>query len=130
MDDRRRPGLRTAVTPSADPSDRPQQITSPDQRPERPGRTLVTTDHAVIRSWAERRGAAPATMPGSVFDGALGALRFDFPGYGGAVLQPVDWEEWFATFDARQLNFLYQEQRPDGSPSNFNRLEHPQPGRW
>ncbi|MEV0360854.1 hypothetical protein AB0H71_32830 [Nocardia sp. NPDC050697] len=127
MDDRRLPGIRTAA-PVRSPADRPQQITSPEQRPERPGRTMVTTDHRVIRSWAERRGARPATMPGSVLDGALGVLRFDFPGYGGAVLQCVGWEEWFATFDARRLHFLFQEQRPDGSTSNFNRLEHPVPG--
>lgn len=64
-------------------------------------------------------------MPGSEYNGHLGVLRFDFPGYGGAVLRPVDWEEWFATFDERRLEFRYQDQRADGSRSNFNRLESP-----
>ncbi|WP_228000011.1 hypothetical protein [Nocardia australiensis] len=99
-----------------------QEIFSLDERPER-GRTLITTNHDVIRQWAEKRGAKPATTPGSEYNGVLGVLRFDFPGYGGAVLQPVDWDEWFATFDAQGLKFLYQEQWADGTPSNFNRLE-------
>ncbi|MBH0780404.1 hypothetical protein IT779_29445 [Nocardia sp. NEAU-351] len=87
--------------------------------------THVTRDHEVIRRWAEQRGARPATMPGSEYDGRLEVLRFDFPGYGGAVLRPVDWEEWFATFDERGLEFRYQDNRADGSRSNFNRLESP-----
>ncbi|MET8654580.1 hypothetical protein [Nocardia aurea] len=101
--------------------DRPRYV----QRPPRTVPTLVTRDHEVIRRWAEQRGARPATMPGSEYNGHLGVLRFDFPGYGGAVLRPVDWEEWFATFDERRLEFRYQDQRADGSRSNFNRLESP-----
>ncbi|MEV0297414.1 hypothetical protein [Nocardia sp. NPDC050710] len=89
------------------------------------GRTHVTRNHDVIRRWAEQRGARPATMPGSEYNGHLSVLRFDFPGYGGAVLRPVDWDEWFATFDAGRLEFRYQEQGPDGRRSNFNRLERP-----
>ncbi|WP_433575058.1 hypothetical protein [Nocardia brasiliensis] len=86
-------------------------------------RTRVTRDHDTIRQWAERRGATPATMPGIAYGGPMGSLRLDFPGYGGAVLRPVDWDEWFATFEERHLHFRYQEQLPDGTPSNFNRLE-------
>lgn len=131
MDDQRRPGTRTAYAgPDHSRSlKQAQEITSPAQRPDRLGRTLITRDHDVIRRWAEKRGARPATMPGSEYDGHLGALRLDFPGYGGAVLRPVEWDEWFATFDARQLAFLYQEQSADGGPSNFNRLEHMQRSR-
>ncbi|WP_067842929.1 hypothetical protein [Nocardia lijiangensis] len=125
MDDQRRPATRT---PHAGPGhsrslQQAQEITSPTQRPDRAGRTLVTRNHEVIRRWAEERGARPATMPGSEYNGRLNVLRFDFPGYGGAVLRPVGWDEWFETFDDRRFRFLYQEQRADGSPSNFNRLE-------
>ncbi|MGW4367116.1 hypothetical protein ACWEKT_15865 [Nocardia takedensis] len=95
------------------------------ERSPRAVRTHVTRDHAVIRRWAEQRGARPATMPGSEYGGELSVLRFDFPGYGGAVLRPVDWEQWFAAFDARRLEFRYQDDRADGSRSNFNRLESP-----
>ncbi|MEU8895559.1 hypothetical protein [Nocardia sp. NPDC048505] len=92
---------------------------------ERADGTMVTRNHEVIRRWAEQRGARPATTPFSETNGRLGNLRFDFPGYGGAILQPVEWERWFDTFDARHFRFLYQDRRPDGSRSNFNRLETP-----
>ncbi|MFI9503938.1 hypothetical protein [Nocardia sp. NPDC052566] len=94
--------------------------------PHRTGRTLVTTNHDVIRRWAEQRGAHPATMPGSRYKGRMGVLRFDFPGYGGAVLQPVDWDEWLSTFDDRQLRFRYQ----DGGRTNFFRLERAARDDW
>lgn len=83
----------------------------------------VTRDHDVIRRWAEQRGARPATMPGSIHNGRMGVLRLDFPGYGGAVLQPVAWDDWLATFDARGLAFRFQERRRDGRRSNVFRLE-------
>ncbi len=92
---------------------------------DRAGQTLVTRDHDVIRQWAERRGAEPATVEGTEHGDHLGVLRFDFPGYGGQSLRKVSWEEWFGTFDARGLNFLYQEHKSDGSDSNFFRLESP-----
>ncbi len=102
-----------------------QQVSSPDEHEERPGRSLVTTDHEVIRRWAEARGAKPATVPGTEHGDHLGVLRFDFPGYGGQDLREVSWEEWFATFDERRLNFIYQEHRTGGSESNFFRLDNP-----
>jgi hypothetical protein len=102
-----------------------QEISSPKDEPERAGRSLVTRSHDVIREWAEHRGAKPATVPGTEHGDHLGVLRFDFPGYGGDGLRHVEWDEWFDTFDTRGLNFLYQEQRSDGSTSNFFRLENP-----
>ena len=102
-----------------------QEIVSPDDDPERPGRSLVTTNHDVIREWAESRKAVPSTVEGTEHDDHLGVLRFDFPGYGGDRLREVSWAEWFDTFDKRRLNFIYQEERSDGSPSNFFRLESP-----
>src|SRR3954464_11911083 len=42
-----------------------QEITSPEEDPERPGRSLATTNHEVIRSWAEARDAVPATVEGT-----------------------------------------------------------------
>ncbi|QFZ19490.1 hypothetical protein [Saccharothrix syringae] len=102
-----------------------QEVRSTDDEPERPGRSLVTTNHDVIRQWAEARDATPATVPGTEHGDHLGVLRFDFPGHGGDGLRHVDWDEWFATFDERRLNFIYQEQRSDGSPSTFFQLESP-----
>ncbi|RJL30086.1 Rho termination factor N-terminal domain-containing protein [Bailinhaonella thermotolerans] len=103
-----------------------QEIRSPGQEPDRPGRSLVTTSHEVIKQWAEERGATPATVEGTSHDDHLGVLRFDFPGYGGGGrLRHVSWDEWFHTFDERGLNFIYQETKTDGTQSNFFRLEHP-----
>ncbi|MEV5829674.1 hypothetical protein AB0L25_29320 [Spirillospora sp. NPDC052242] len=102
-----------------------QQVTSADEHEERPGKSLVTTDHEVIRRWAEERGAEPSTVPGSEYEGRPGRLRFDFPGYGGENLEHISWDDWFRTFDERELNFIYQEHKKDGAQSNFFRLENP-----
>jgi Rho termination factor, N-terminal domain len=101
-----------------------QEITSPDDEPEREGRSLATTSHEVIREWAQARDAVPATVEGTEHGDHLGVLRLDFGGDSDA-LRHVTWDEWFETFDARRLNFLYQENRKDGSQSNFFRLESP-----
>lgn len=102
-----------------------QRIGSTEEHEERPGRSLITTNHDVIRQWAEKRDARPATVPGTEHEGRPGVLRFDFPGYGGAELEEISWEEWFTTFDERKLNFIYQEHTKDGKESNFFRLENP-----
>lgn len=103
-----------------------QEMTSPADRPERPGRSLITTHHEVIRRWARERGARPATIEGTERGGRPGVLTFDFPGYrSGGRLKQVPWTDWFRTFDGRRLNFIYQEQRSDGRQSNFFRVENP-----
>ncbi|MEV0153012.1 hypothetical protein AB0H57_04630 [Micromonospora sp. NPDC050686] len=103
-----------------------QEITSIDDEPERPGRSLVTTDHDVIRRWAEARKGVPCTVDGSEHDGHAGVLRLDFPANGReGRLTEISWDEWFRAFDARRLNFIYQEERSDGRQSNFFRLESP-----
>jgi hypothetical protein len=101
-----------------------QEITSPDEEPEREGRSLATTSHEVIKQWAEERDATPATVEGTEHGDHLGVLRFDFGG-DTQRLRHVSWDEWFKTFDERQLNFIYQETRKDGTQSNFFRLENP-----
>jgi len=102
-----------------------KQISSVQEHEDRAGQTLVTRDHDVIRRWVEQRGAQPATVPGSEHEGRPGVLRFDFPGYGGDRLQHISWDEWFTSFDARNLRFIYQEHTKDGSDSNFFRLDSP-----
>lgn len=102
-----------------------QEIRSTDDRPERAGRSLVTTDHEVIRRWAKARKAVPATVEGTEHEGHLGVLRFDFPGYTGDRLTEVSWDDWFEAFDKRRLNFIYQERQSSGKRSNFFQLENP-----
>jgi hypothetical protein len=101
-----------------------QEVSSPDDDPERDGRSLATTHHDVIREWAQARDAVPATVEGTEHDDHLGVLRFDFGGDNDR-LRRVSWQEWFRTFDDRRLNFIYQENRSDGAQSNFFRLESP-----
>lgn len=101
-----------------------QEITSPEDEPEREGRSLVTTNHEVIKQWAEARNGVPATVPDTEHGNRLGVLRIDFGGDSDR-LQQVSWEEWFTSFDDRRLNFIYQEQRSDGTQSNFFQLENP-----
>jgi hypothetical protein len=101
-----------------------QEVTSPDDDPEREGRSLVTTSHEVIRQWAQERGGRPATVEGTEHGDLLGVLRLDF-GEPTDRLREVSWDEWFATFDERRLNFVHQEERSDGRTSTFFRLESP-----
>ena len=96
-----------------------QEITSPDDGPERPG--AVTRHHAPRGDQAVGRGPrrrTPATVPG---DRARRpprrpALRLRRPQREPATTSPGD--EWFATFDQRRLNFIYQEERTDGRRSH------------
>jgi hypothetical protein len=101
-----------------------QEVTSPEDEPEREGRSLATTHHEVIRQWAEERNGVPATVEGTEHGDHLGVLRIDFGG-DNDKLRHISWDEWFDTFDSRRLNFIYQEQRSDGQQSTFFRLENP-----
>jgi hypothetical protein len=100
-------------------------INSPNDHEDRPGQSLVTRNHDVIQSWAEERGAQPATVATTEQGHAPRVLRFDFPGYGGKKLKSISWDEWFEPFDERNLAFHFQEHKTDGSLSNFFRLDSP-----
>ena len=103
---------------------RAKWIHSPKEHEDHPGQTLATRNHEVIKQWAEHRKAKPATVPGTEKDDRLGVLRFDFPG-GTQELVEVEWDDWFATFDERELVFVYQEHMKAGNDSNFFRLDNP-----
>ncbi len=79
----------------------------------------------MIRQWAEARNAVPATVERTEHGDHLGVLRFDFAGES-QNLRHVDWDEWFATFDARRLNFIDQEERSDGNQSDLFQVENPE----
>src|SRR5829696_2563399 len=55
-----------------------QEVTSPDEEPERAGRSLATTHHEVIKQWAEEREGVPATVEGTEHGDHLGVLKLDF----------------------------------------------------
>lgn len=101
-------------------------VHSPDEHEDRPGQSLATRSHEVIRRWAEERGAVPATIEGTRHGDRAGVLRLNFPGYAsGEELEEIDWEEWFKTFDERNLVFLFQEHKRDGQQSNFFQFDSP-----
>ncbi|WP_431942640.1 hypothetical protein [Micromonospora marina] len=103
-----------------------QLITSLADRPERPGRSLVTRNHEVIQRWARARGAKPATIAGTERGDRPGVLTFNMPGYReSSRIREITWDDWFRTFDLRRLNLIYQEQLRDGRQSNFFRTENP-----
>lgn len=102
-----------------------QWISKTDEHEEHEGKSLVTRNHDVIKQWAEERGAKPATVPGTKHSDRIGVLRFNFPGGDEDRLEEVDWEEWFKTFDERDLVMLYQEHLKNGNQSNFFRFDSP-----
>lgn len=80
----------------------------------------ITTDHDVIKKWAEERGGKPATVKSTHGKNDAGLLRIDFPEFKNqALLEPISWEEFFQKFDEKKLSFLYQEQTRDGKISRF-----------
>jgi hypothetical protein len=83
-------------------------------------KSKTTTDHEVIRQWAEKRKGTPATVAETADDDGAGILRIDFPGYAGEqTLEPISWDEFFDKFDESELAFVYQEEIGDGDPSRF-----------
>ncbi len=91
-----------------------------------PGQTRHTREHDTIRNWAESRGGHPATVPGTEHGDGPGVLRLDFPNFKADNLRAVSWDEWFEMFDRRSLEFVYQEEKQDGTPSNFFQLVSPE----
>jgi hypothetical protein len=81
-------------------------------------RAIATRDHDVIREWAGRHHAEPATGietasgPATVHvsDGGT-VVRFNFPA--AARFRPITWEEWFELFDRLRLMFIYEEEVVD-----------------
>jgi hypothetical protein len=104
---------------------RAKWIHEPNEHEDRPGQSLATRSTDVIRAWAEERGGQPATVRTKKSDQPR-TLRLDFPGYGGARLERIDWDAWLGTFERRKLVFLFQEHKRDGSDSNFFRLDNPE----
>lgn len=86
-------------------------------------RARMTTDHDEIRRWAEERGGKPASVRGTGGVGDAGIIRIDFPGYSGeGSLEEISWDDWFETFEDRDLGLLVQDETEDGQKSNFNKL--------
>lgn len=88
------------------------------------GQNKVTTDHQVIRQWAEARGGRPVKVDGSIQARDSGGLRIDFvgTGQGNEALREISWNEFFAVFDAKKLAFVYQDNTEAGQISRFCKI--------
>ncbi|MCL5783989.1 MAG: hypothetical protein M1142_01375 [Patescibacteria group bacterium] len=90
------------------------------------GESKTTTNHEEIKKWVEQRGGRPAIVRGTEKTGeGIGLLRIDFQGDGEGPdpsLRPISWEEFFQTFDGKNLAFLYQDQTAEGKESRFFKL--------
>lgn len=84
----------------------------------------ITTEHTLIRRWAEARNAKPASVKGTGGK-SVGVLRLMFPGFGAGKsqsLREISWEDFFKKFDENELAFIYQDKTSSGVPSNFNKF--------
>jgi hypothetical protein len=93
----------------------PKHVPSVDveETPESAREVVFTRDHDVIRRWASKRQAEPATGEATtsgpatvnVNDGGAG-IRFNFPGSG--HFRPISWDEWLDNFDRHECAFVFE----------------------
>jgi hypothetical protein len=87
------------------------------------GSSKTTTDLETIKKWAEERDGKPSRVKSTADKDGGGVLRIDFPGYSGKdTLEEISWDEWFETFNDRNLAFLYQDHTAGGKESRFFKL--------
>ena len=82
-----------------------------------------TTDRNAIRRWAEARNGVPTYVKGTENDDS-GVLRIHFPqgSNNDDNFDKIDWDEFFDTFEEKNLAFLYQEEKQDGEKSTFHKF--------
>jgi hypothetical protein len=88
---------------------------------------VATEDHELIREWAARHDAEPATGEATesgpatvdVQDGGAG-IRFNFPA--AARFRPISWDEWFRNFTQYDLMFVYENELSGEPPNAAYRL--------
>ena len=98
-----------------------------DSAPNTRGRVVFTRDHAVIKEWAAKHRAEPATGEATrsgpatvnVQDGGAG-IRFNFPGT--SLFRPISWDEWLANFDGHDCAFVFDNEDGDAPLSNRYRI--------
>ena len=113
-----------SLLPDEDPV---RRVDTSDAGKQPPGKVLTTDNREVIREWAAKRAAEPATGEATqsgpptvnVHDGDAG-IRFNFPG--AAPFRPISWEEWFDNFTRHDLMFVYESDVPGQTPSGRYRL--------
>ncbi len=89
--------------------------------------SFTTTDHDIVREWAQSRGGRPASAEGTESgEDEVGVLRIEFPegpdGSAAGRLAEVDWEPFFAKFESSGVALLYQEKTSSGETSRFHKF--------
>ena len=80
-----------------------------------------TTDHEFIRKWAEERNGKPAIVKGTEENKPTpGLLRIKFSEESGDDLKTISWDEFFETFEDKNLQFLYEDE--DNKENRFFKL--------
>ena len=82
-----------------------------------------TTDRGAIKRWAEDRKGVPAYVKGTENKDS-GVLRIHFPENrdDDADFDEIEWDEFFDTFEEKNLAFLYQDEKKDGEKSTFHKF--------
>jgi len=88
---------------------------------EQPRNSIVATDdEELIREWATRRAATPATGEATASGPATvivkdrdAGVRFNFPSV--ARFRAISWQEWFENFHRYNLLFVFQRDDPSGT---------------
>jgi len=82
-----------------------------------------THDHKIIQNWVKERKGVPSKIKGTHKNEEEGVLRIHFPEHSNSDnFEEVSWEEFFAEFDAKKLDFLYQDKKADGETSTFHKF--------
>jgi len=110
-------GTNSAAAQQAGATDQVERNT----RSETTAASYTTTDHEVIRAWAEARNGRPAKVADTEDSSGSGVLRIEFDDAADR-LDESDWDAFFEVFEDRGLAFIYQEKTSDGSISRFNKL--------
>jgi hypothetical protein len=117
-----------AADSSLYPENVPIVLLSVDSEGRHPEIAIVATrDHELIRRWANRHRAEPATGQRTASgdatvvlnDGGTG-IRFNFPASG--RFRPITWDEWFDHFEIHELVFVYERDAPGQSLNYRYRL--------
>ena len=78
-----------------------------------------TTDHQEIKRWVEAHDGVPTVIEDTESGKGEGVLRIHFPkASADDQFKEISWDDFFETFDEKELAFLYQDE-PD---STFHKL--------
>ncbi len=84
------------------------------------GEIKATTNHELIRSWAENRGGKPAKAPPGEEEN-INLLRIKFSDEE-KDFKETSWEEFLYIFEDKDLIFLYQDELEEVKNNHFHKF--------